>query len=79
MQGDAQLLADWRAGDTKAGRALFERYFDAISRFFINKVEGVHEDFVQDVFAACVKGRERIHEDANFRSLINVNYFCRPH
>ncbi|MEM7158624.1 MAG: sigma-70 family RNA polymerase sigma factor [Myxococcota bacterium] len=75
MQGDAELLASWRAGDSKAGRALFERYFDALSRFFLNKVDAEPEDFVQDVFAACVRGSSRIREDANFRSyLFSVAY-----
>lgn len=75
MLDDAALLEAWRDGDLEAGRRLFERYFDALQRFFANKVHSDPEDFVQEVFAACVRGRDRMRDDRNFRSyLFGVAY-----
>jgi len=70
MTDDAELLTAWRAGDPGAGRALFQRYFDQVSRFFINKVPHDHEDLIQETFAACVRGRDRLRSDAHFRSYL---------
>lgn len=72
---DAALLEAWREGDLDAGRSLFERYFDALQRFFANKVGSDPEDFVQEVFAACVRGRDRMRDGRSFRSyLFGVAY-----
>ncbi|MCG8421138.1 MAG: hypothetical protein MJE77_24725 [Proteobacteria bacterium] len=38
MTSDAELLECWRKGDHASGRILFERYYDAVDRFFANKV-----------------------------------------
>lgn len=70
MQDDAELLAAWRAGDASAGQKLFTRYFDQVSRFFINKLPYDHEDLIQETFAACVRGRDRLRKDASFRSYL---------
>lgn len=67
---DLELLARWRAGDGQAGRDLFERYYLPIYRFFRTKVDHGIEDLVQDTFAACVRGRERIGQDAGFRAYL---------
>jgi len=53
---DAQLLEKWKGGDTAAGDSLFERHFDALYRFFRNKVGEGMEDLVHDTFLACVSG-----------------------
>ncbi|MCA9710793.1 MAG: sigma-70 family RNA polymerase sigma factor [Myxococcales bacterium] len=75
MPDDGALLTAWRAGDLAAGRRLFERYFEATLRFFANKVQTDPEDFVQDVFAACVRGRDRVRDDRSFRAyLFGVAY-----
>ncbi len=75
MQDDVELLAAWRAGDPRGGQALFERYFDQVSRFFVNKVPFDHEDLIQETFAACVSGRDRLRSDASFRSyLFSIAY-----
>ena len=72
---DAALLEAWREGDLDAGRSLFERYFEALQRFFANKVGSDPEDFVQEVFAACVRGRDRMRDGRSFRSyLFGVAY-----
>ncbi|MCX4247344.1 RNA polymerase sigma factor [Paraliomyxa miuraensis] len=70
MVDDAELLAAWRGGDAKAGRELFSRYFQPISRFFINKVGAGHEDLIQETFEACVRGRDRLREDGSFRAYL---------
>lgn len=56
---DSELLEAWRRGDSEAGQALFRRHYDAIYRFFSNKVppEAV-QDLVQDTFATLVGKRD---------------------
>ncbi|MCB9568229.1 MAG: sigma-70 family RNA polymerase sigma factor [Myxococcales bacterium] len=72
MVDDRQLLAAWRAGDLRAGEALFDRHIVAIHRFFKNKLgdSDAIEDLVQRTFMACVEGRDRFREDASFRSYL---------
>lgn len=60
MSSDAQLLEAWRAGDREAGTELFERHFEALRRFFVNKVSDSVEDLVQQTFLACVDRRDAI-------------------
>ncbi len=56
MRTDVDLLEAWRAGDRSAGEALFERHFDALFRFFRNKVGDGMDDLVHDTFLACLTG-----------------------
>ncbi len=68
---DPELLAAWRDGDARAGQELFTRYFGPVSRFFANKLRGdAHDDLVQETFEACVRGRDRLRDDASFRSYL---------
>lgn len=67
---DFQLLEEWRDGDRDAGSQLFDRHFDAIARFFRNKVDGPVEDLVQDTFLACVEGRDRFQQRSSFRTYL---------
>ena len=69
MAQDAELLARWREGDMRAGEALFERYYELVERFFANKVGDQSDDLVQETFAACVVGRDRV-DEARFRSYL---------
>jgi RNA polymerase sigma factor (sigma-70 family) len=56
MLNDAELLAAWRAGDRAKGERLFELHFDAVYRFFSNKVDaGDVSDLVQKTFLACLE------------------------
>src|SRR5262245_15507534 len=72
---DGELLERWRAGDTASGEALFERYYSAIERFFLNKVSGGIQDLVQETFIRCVESRERIQDNDRFRSyLFSIAY-----
>jgi RNA polymerase sigma-70 factor (ECF subfamily) len=67
---DLALLHAWRAGDAAAGETLFERHFDAVFRFIRNKVGDKADDLVQEVFLACVKGRDRFREESSFRTYL---------
>jgi len=64
---DGDLLERWRAGDTASGEALFERYYDMVERFFLNKVASGVQDLVQETFIRCVEGRDQIRDDGRFR------------
>jgi RNA polymerase sigma-70 factor (ECF subfamily) len=64
---DGELLERWRAGDSASGETLFERYYDTIERFFVNKVANAVQDLVQETFMRCIEGRERIRDNAQFR------------
>ncbi len=77
MPSDAELLRTWRGGGgvtpaeaLAAGDALFERYFDAIYRFFSNKLPDHLGDLMQKTFVACVEGKERVREESSFRSYL---------
>ena len=67
---DFALLEAWRHGDKSAGEALFERYYDAVERFFANKIRDTAEDLVQQTFVACVQGRDRLANASSFRSYL---------
>lgn len=67
---DLELLERWGNGQREAGGQLFERYFDALFRFFRNKVDQGVEDLVQQTLLACVEGRERFRGDATFRTYL---------
>lgn len=56
MATDVDLLEAWRGGDTRAGAALFDRHFDALYRFFRNKVGDGADDLIHDTFLACLVG-----------------------
>lgn len=71
MEGDEELLERWRAGDARAGNALFRRHFASIRRFFANKVGADHiEELVQHTFTGCIEGRERFLGRASFRTFL---------
>lgn len=70
MISDAELVAAWRGGDRGAGEALFERYFDALSRFFYNKAGNRSADLLQKTFLACVEGLPKLRDDSRFRSYL---------
>ena len=70
MSSDLDLLQAWSEGDARAGNELFNRHFDAICRFFANKVSDDVDDLIQKTFLACVEGRERFRGDASFRSYL---------
>ena len=67
---DFDLLEQWRDGDENAGRELFARYFDAVYRFFRNKVDDAAEDLTQQTFMGLVQSRDRFRGDASFRTYL---------
>jgi RNA polymerase sigma-70 factor (ECF subfamily) len=67
---DEELLWRWRGGDRGAGEALFERYFEALARFFRSKVAHGVEDLVQQTLVGCLEGIERLRSAASFRSFV---------
>ncbi|MCA9658317.1 MAG: sigma-70 family RNA polymerase sigma factor [Myxococcales bacterium] len=67
---DLELLEAWRGGDLRAGNALFQRHFAALSRFFRNKIDVGVEDLIQDTFLACVEGRDRFAGRSSFRTYL---------
>ena len=71
VRSDDELLESWRGGDMRAGKALFERHFASLRRFFANKVD-LHEveDLMQRSFMGCVEGVERFRGDASFRTFL---------
>ena len=70
MESDFDLLEAWRGGDEAAGRDLFGRYFDAVFRFFRNKVDDAAEDLTQQTFMGLVQGRDKFRGDASFRTYV---------
>jgi RNA polymerase sigma-70 factor (ECF subfamily) len=69
-EDDLKLLAAWREGDAAAGEALFERHFESVFRFVRSKVGDGAEDLVQQVFLACVEGRDRFRAEASFSTYL---------
>jgi RNA polymerase sigma factor (sigma-70 family) len=67
---DAADLEAWRAGDRAAGERLFDRYYDPVARFFVNKVGDASPDLIQRTFLACVEGLPRFRGDGSFRSYL---------
>jgi RNA polymerase sigma factor (sigma-70 family) len=67
---DSTLWQAWRGGDRRAGEELFERYFDAIYRFFGRKIQGDVGDLVQRTFLGCVEARDRFREASSFRTFL---------
>lgn len=70
MVDDEALLTAWRAGDQRAGSELFHRHFDAVFRFFRNKVDRGVDDLVQRTFTRCVEFRQSIKKDSAFRAFL---------
>ena len=66
-QTDGELLERWRGGDAASGETLFERYYDMVERFFLNKVTSGVQDLVQETFIRCVESRDRIRDEDRFR------------
>jgi RNA polymerase sigma-70 factor (ECF subfamily) len=72
---DLELLEAWRAGDKRAGKQLFERHYDAVHRFFRNKVGTDAPDLVQMTFMGCLTSVERYRGEGSFRSwLFSIAY-----
>ena len=69
-RSDLELLDAWRGGDAAAGSELFARHFDAVCRFFRNKVAEGTDDLIQRTFLAMVESRDRFRGDSSFRTYL---------
>ncbi|HET6582907.1 MAG TPA: sigma-70 family RNA polymerase sigma factor [Nannocystaceae bacterium] len=67
---DDELLLGWRGGDADAAEELFARHFDALYRFFRNKIDSAADDLVQRTLLACFEGRDRFRGDCSFRTYL---------
>ncbi|WP_293263397.1 RNA polymerase sigma factor [Nannocystis sp.] len=72
MRSDGELLLAWQGGDREAGNQLVDRYFDAITRFFRNKVCGDDDvaELVSQTFLGCTSGKDRFRGDASVRQYL---------
>ena len=72
MRSDAELLTAWQSGDREAGNALVDRHFDAMTRFFRNKVcsEDDVAELVGQTFLGCTTGKDRYRGDAGVRQFL---------
>ena len=70
MRSEVELLQAWVDGERAAGDALFERHFDAIRRFFLNKVQSGVDDLIQRTFLGLLEARDRAHEVENLRAFL---------
>lgn len=70
MSSDEELLGEWRAGDPRAGEALFQRHFEAVRRFFVNKAGDAAEDLIQKTFIGCVEAKERFAGRSSFKTFL---------
>jgi RNA polymerase sigma factor (sigma-70 family) len=67
---DRSLLDAWAAGDRDAGEALFARHFEAVVRFFQNKLSRDHDDLIQQTFLGCLEARGRFRGDGSVRAFL---------
>ncbi len=68
---DEELLVRWRDGDRGAGELLFDRHYDAVRRFFRNKVPAsASRDLVQKTFLACLEACARFRQHSTFRTYV---------
>lgn len=69
VESDVELLNAWRAGDAANGRLLFQKYFQALYRFFANKCDDPDE-MVQQTFLAIVKAKDQFAGRSSFRTYL---------
>ncbi|MCA9715625.1 MAG: sigma-70 family RNA polymerase sigma factor [Myxococcales bacterium] len=67
---DREELAAWRAGDRGAGKALFERHYGAVARFFRNKAGDAWAELTQRTFLALLETLPRYRGDGTFRGYL---------
>ncbi len=69
---DFELLDRWKGGDLAAGNQLLKRHFDALYRFFTNKVADHADDLIQATMMACVRGRDSFRKECGFRAYLFI-------
>src|SRR5690606_6862101 len=69
-RGDLALVEAWRAGDARAGHALFERHYACIAGFFRNKVDSELADLIQTTFLGCLAAIDLFRGAASFKPFL---------
>jgi RNA polymerase sigma factor (sigma-70 family) len=67
---DQQLLVAWRGGDEDAGEVLFERFYDALSRFFRSKAGEHAPDLIQRTFLVLLETQGRMRDGTTFQAYL---------
>lgn len=67
---DFDLLDAWAGGDRRAGQELLARHFDALYRFFRNKVGLEAADLVQSTMLASIEARAGFRRESSFRTFL---------
>jgi RNA polymerase sigma factor (sigma-70 family) len=71
VDDDRELLRRWHAGDKAAGNDLFARYFDALRRFFRNKVgDADGQDLIQRTLLETVRSAPSFRGESSFRTFL---------
>ena len=70
VPSDQELLEAWAAGDRSAGNDLFVRHFDAVFRFFFNRVGNDAEELTQATFLGAMEARQRFRGESSFRTFL---------
>ncbi len=70
VRTDEALLEAWRGGDRRAGNELFQRHFESVRRFFINKTDQDVRELVQDTFLRCISASNRFEGRSSFRTFL---------
>lgn len=70
MSNDEALLEAWRGGERRAGNELFQRHFEPVRRFFVNKTDGDASELVQRTFLGCVAAQSRFEGRSSFRTFL---------
>lgn len=70
VNSDEELLESWKTGDRRAGNELFQRHFEPVRRFFVNKTDGDVAELVQNTFVRCLDAAERFEGRSSFRTFL---------
>ena len=70
MSTDLELFRGWRGGDAPSGSELYRRHFNALYRFFVNKVPDCAEDLMQNTLLACIRYGDSVQKASSFRAYL---------
>jgi RNA polymerase sigma factor (sigma-70 family) len=69
-ESDVELLERWATGATDAAETLLSRHFDALCRFFRNKLPDGVDDLIQRTLLGVVEGRHAFAGRSTFRTYL---------
>ncbi len=70
LDGDAAVLAAWRAGDPAAGEMLISRHYASVLRFFRTKAGPEADDLAQRTFLRCIEAAERFRGEGSVKAFL---------